>query len=50
VPTTVEGLVYALFGMLVLIAIYHLGIKHPIARIRARRAADCDVPPSAPTT
>ena len=50
VPTTVEGLAYALFGMLVLIAIYHLGIKYPIARIRARRAADCDVPPSAPTT
>jgi len=39
VPTTVEGLVYALFGMLCLMAIYHLGIKYPIARIRARRAA-----------
>jgi len=34
VPTTVEGLVYALFGMLVLMAIYHLGIKYPIARAR----------------
>jgi hypothetical protein len=39
VPTTVEGLVYALLGMLVLIAIYHLGIKYPISRIRAPRAA-----------
>jgi len=40
VPTTVEGLVYALLGMLVLMAIYHLGIKYPIARVRARRGAD----------
>jgi hypothetical protein len=39
VPTTAEGLVYAVLGMLVLIAIYHLGIKYPIARARARRAA-----------
>jgi hypothetical protein len=39
VPTTVEGLVYAVFGMLVLIGIYHLGIKYPIARARDRRAA-----------
>ncbi|HVU17574.1 MAG TPA: DUF2937 family protein [Candidatus Didemnitutus sp.] len=37
VPTTVEGLVYALAGMLVLLAIYHLGIKYPIRRVRARR-------------
>ena len=44
VPTTVEGLTYALFGMLVLVAIYHLGIKYPIARIRARRTAS---PPAA---
>lgn len=39
VPTTVEGLVYALFGMLTLLAVYHLGIKFPIARARARRGA-----------
>jgi hypothetical protein len=37
VPTTAEGLVYALGGMLVLLAAYHLGIKYPIRRIRARR-------------
>jgi hypothetical protein len=38
VPTTAEGVVYALCGMLVLITIYHLGIKYPIVRIRARKA------------
>jgi hypothetical protein len=38
VPTTTEGLVYAMLGMLVLIATYHLGVKLPIVRIRARRA------------
>jgi hypothetical protein len=37
VPTTAEGLVYALIGMLVLIAVYHLGIRYPIARARSRR-------------
>lgn len=37
VPTTVEGLVYALCGMLVFIGIYHLGVKAPIVRLRARR-------------
>jgi hypothetical protein len=36
VPTTAEGLAYALLGMLVLMAIYHLGIKYPMARARAR--------------
>ena len=34
VPTTGEGLVYALLGMLVLLAVYHGGIKYPIARSR----------------
>ena len=49
VPTTVEGLVYALLGMLVLIAIYHLGIKYPIARARSRRSASRPAPgPAAP--
>ena len=38
VPTTVEGLVYALCGMLTLLAVYHLGIKYPINRKLARRA------------
>ena len=38
VPTTTEGLIYALFGMLVLLAIYHLGIKYPVSRALAGRA------------
>jgi DUF2937 family protein len=37
VPTTMEGLVYALCGMLIFLAIYHLGIKFPINRIRERK-------------
>jgi Protein of unknown function (DUF2937) len=49
VPTTVEGLAYALFGMLVLIAIYHLGIKYPIACARARRVASRTTPNLAAT-
>jgi hypothetical protein len=39
VPTTPEGLVYALVGILVLLATYHGGVKYPITRARARRAA-----------
>jgi hypothetical protein len=43
VPTTVEGLVYAVLGMLVLLATYHLGVKYPVGRVlrarHARRAA-----------
>ncbi len=38
VPTTLEGLVYALAGMLVLLAIYHFGIKRALVRIFSRRA------------
>lgn len=38
VPTTLEGLVYALCGMLVLLATYHLGIKFPVSRAWARRS------------
>lgn len=41
-PTTVEGLVYALLGMLVLMAVFHLGIKPAVIRIfpgRAKHAA-----------
>jgi hypothetical protein len=33
VPTTVEGLVYAAAGMLVLLAVYHLAFRLPVARI-----------------
>jgi hypothetical protein len=33
VPTTIEGLVYALLGMLVLMAVFHLGIKPGLVRI-----------------
>ena len=39
VPTTIEGLVYALGGMLVLLAFYHLGIKRPVSHVWARRMA-----------
>lgn len=39
VPTTLEGLVYALLGMLVLLGLYYGGVKYPISRVRARRAA-----------
>ena len=35
-PTTVEGLVYAFAGLLVLLAVYHLGIKWPLARLCGR--------------
>jgi hypothetical protein len=44
VPTTAEGLVYALFGVAVLLGLYHLGVKYPVscavrARTRRRSAA-----------
>jgi hypothetical protein len=44
VPTTAEGLIYALLGVGVLLALYYLGVKFPIkwaleARARARSAA-----------
>jgi len=38
VPTTIEGLAYSALGMLVLMAIYHFGVKYPIVRSRERRA------------
>lgn len=38
VPTTAEGLVYALGGMLILLTVYHLGIKYPVGRVLARRS------------
>lgn len=38
VPTTVEGLVYALIGMFVLLGLYHLALRYPAIRIsRARQ-------------
>jgi len=43
VPTTVEGLIYALLGMLVLIGTYHLGVKYPIKRIARARAYRTEV-------
>lgn len=40
VPTTVEGLAYAALGVLVLLAVYHAGIRYPVVRVvRARAAA-----------
>lgn len=39
VPVTLEGLVYALIGMLVLLGLYYGGVKYPLGVIRARRAA-----------
>jgi hypothetical protein len=37
VPTTLEGAVYALAGMLVLLAVYHFGIKRTAVRLCTRR-------------
>ena len=37
IPTTLEGAVYALAGMAVVLAIYHLGVKGLIQRIRRVR-------------
>ena len=39
VPTTVEGLLYALLGMAVFLLVYHALIKVPCSRIMARRRA-----------
>lgn len=39
VPTTIEGLVYALAGMLVLLVAYHGGVKYPVVRLVRRRRA-----------
>lgn len=42
VPTTTEGLVYALIGVAALLGLYHLGVKYPVGcaiRARARRRA-----------
>jgi hypothetical protein len=39
VPTTLEGFVYAGLGILLVLAVYHLGIRGPISRRIKRRAA-----------
>jgi hypothetical protein len=39
VPTTAEGIVYAGLGLIVILGIYHLLIRAPIARRMRRRAA-----------
>lgn len=39
VPTTLEGLVYALAGMLVFLALYHGGLKTLLAALGPRKAA-----------
>jgi hypothetical protein len=39
VPTTIEGMVYALTGMLIVLAIYHLGVKRMIGFFANRRSA-----------
>jgi hypothetical protein len=39
IPTTIEGLIYAAAGMLILVTFYHAGVRYPISRVaRARRA------------
>jgi hypothetical protein len=44
VPTTIEGLLYAVMGMTILLIIYHAGVKYPLSRISsARRAAASEV-------
>ncbi len=37
VPTTVEGLIYAAVGMLLLLGVYHLGVKRAARRFRPGR-------------
>ena len=37
VPTTIEGALYALLGVMTLLAIYHGLIKAPVSRVLARR-------------
>jgi Protein of unknown function (DUF2937) len=39
VPTTAEGFIYAALGMIVVLAVYHLAIRAPIAGCLRRRAA-----------
>ncbi|RXK53179.1 DUF2937 family protein [Oleiharenicola lentus] len=39
VPTTAEGLVYALAGMLIILALYHLGLKRLFGLVFTRSSA-----------
>jgi len=39
VPTTLEGLAYALVGLVALLGTYHFGVRHPVRRAWAARAA-----------
>jgi hypothetical protein len=44
VPTTMEGLAYAGIGIVTVLAVYHLGVRRPIARHLRKRAAAGVVP------
>lgn len=44
VPTTVEGLLYALAGMVALLALYHFALKLPLSRWRRRAPAPAPQP------
>lgn len=49
VPTTLEGLVYAAFGVVFILALYHGGVRYPVRRawrrrVERRRAAAAVVP------
>ena len=52
VPTTAEGLVYALAGMLVLLGVYHLALKRPAVRWIDRKLTKPPTipPPASPLT
>jgi hypothetical protein len=39
VPTTLEGLVYAAIGMVVMVSIYHFGLRYPVRAVARRRRA-----------
>jgi hypothetical protein len=39
VPTTAEGLLYAGLGMVLVLALYHLAVRGPIARRLGKRTA-----------
>jgi len=44
IPTTVEGLVYAAIGMLVLLMFYHVAVRYPVMLIARRRRSHQDIP------
>jgi hypothetical protein len=50
VPTTLEGLVYGLMGMFVLMGLYHGAIKYPLARWSRRRSRKTSAVPAASPT